>query len=174
MISLGVLLLFFGGCLGLTAAALPSMQIPPDMAANLKQLEAQTHLPAQMTFYLVAGLVAAVALEQIVMGILVRRARRWALLTAIIITTILGSLWVLQFVGGLAFQGANISVGVGMILFSLCLLAWELSWLLQALHAARNATAMHASLAQPMMLTNYPPEPPDPSPIGWPYPPPPK
>jgi hypothetical protein len=87
---LGPVVLLMGGCFICVAAALPAMSRQPSTAQQVDDLRAKLPLPPGLSleaFLLVIGIVVALpGIALLALGAFVRRGRRWAIITALVIT----------------------------------------------------------------------------------------
>ena len=178
MVALGIFILLGGGCL-LLGSTVPENQFPADTQASIHQLESQSHVSIHAVIVAMGIILAVIGLYQIIMGLFVRRGGKGTILAALIITTLITTLWAFQlFAAVVSGNAPNLAAGAGVMLITVCLMVWQLAWLFQAFLAARRAPSDPVLAGYPQQFAQpgqfvYPPLPPQPEPVGWPYPPPP-
>lgn len=89
MILLGVFILLLGGCIGLASGVMSIDRLPPEMLAQARQIEAQSHLSWDLFLKIFAAIVAVPGLILIVLGLFVRRGGFVAPILGVILTAII-------------------------------------------------------------------------------------
>jgi hypothetical protein len=187
MFIVAALLLACGLLAGAAGAVFASgdlSQLPPDAAAQFRQMEQQLAnmgLTVKGVFTGLAVIVAVVGVAMLVIGIVVRRGGMGAAIAGIILTCILALLAGLSVLSGIVEVGrghAGAAVGVCMWGVMLAVLIFLLVWLFGA---ARNAGQVNAVRAQygdpsaygatPQYPQGQPGYPQPPPPQQWPPPP---
>jgi hypothetical protein len=136
---LGGLFFLFGGCLGGFGAAVPKMRKQPELEPIFRQLEAQSISPS--AYLIAAGVViGAVALGYIVLGFFTRRGGLGAIVTSIVLTSLVALYLGLSSVAALFMQGGP--AGACMVAPVLALHVLLLVWLIQAARASAIVRAM--------------------------------
>jgi hypothetical protein len=143
MFILGPMVLLLGGCFVCVAAALPTMaQQSPQQVDNLR---AQMSLPSGFsmeTFMAVAGVVVAVpGIVLLTLAAFVRRGRRWAVITSLVVAGLILMWLALNVLASLvhaASGGPNLMGGcVGVVVAAAFGLL--VAWLIAALRAGPGA-----------------------------------
>ncbi len=145
MFILGPITLLMGGCFMCVAAALPAMAQQPSTARQVDDLRAKMPLPAGVSleaFLAVIGVVVAVpGIALLVLGAFVRRGRRWAVVTSLVLTGLV-LLWlaanVLEAVLHLGSDGNQLLGGCVGVLFTAAF-GLLLAWLIAALRGGAAA-----------------------------------
>jgi len=89
MILLGAFILLLGGCIGLASGVMTIDRLPPEVLAQARQIEAQSHLSWDLFLKIFAAIVAAPGLILIVLGLFVRRGGFIASILGVVLTAIM-------------------------------------------------------------------------------------
>lgn len=150
MIVVGIVALLMAGCVGVTAAMLPSLNDMPELQQSLSQLENQAGFKASTLMIVAAVVFGIVALVQIILGILVRGGGLVSAVLAIVFTSIMLIYSAINFVASLAISGqlggACLSAGMAVVfgvqlilLIYVCRNAKHVAWLKQGAFAPQAA-----------------------------------
>jgi hypothetical protein len=170
---LGTLAVIVGVCAATFPWFLPVDQlIPPDAMTKLPQPPPGVSIDEIVHIgYTVVGVLAViVGVALIVLGVFVRRGRRWACITALALC----SLAISYFVLNLLLTLAQSSLGIPRLIVAGCfnlgviaLLLLALAWLVQALRMTSQGGLAQQQIQMQMWQLQQPPAPPPTSGEGW-------